>query len=149
MGMPTSSSDPPDRDLGGLFDPDLLARAEQEADERVRRMMEEANRLGPQRFLELCEQRRLLAEAEESAVGYRHLTIVHGDLESPEDVERFNTLHEVFWNHPAGSNRRTQGGNDYSTFVVGPPDADQVIEAVATLAHQLDPGWWQITPSTH
>jgi hypothetical protein len=35
-----------------------------------------------------------------------------------------------------------------TTFVAGPPGADQVIAAVEDVAVQLHPGWWRISRST-
>jgi hypothetical protein len=104
-----------------FFDPEILAAADQAAQERVRALMEEANRLGPERFVELCAERDLIQEAEAAAAGYRYLTVVHGDLETSQDVDRFEALTRVFWEHPASTAWATQGGNDYITFRAGPP----------------------------
>lgn len=131
-----------------FIDAELLAAADDAAKERMDRLMEEANRLGPEQFLWLCAERELVEEAEAAAAGYRFLSVVHGDLETAEDVARFETLTRVFWEHPAGGERATQGGNDYTTFRAGPPTADQVIAAVLTVAHQLNPGWWRISLSS-
>ncbi len=135
------------------LDPAGWQRDEQ-AEARARRLFDPARRAGaehgPDAMLEVFAQHRLLAEAAEAAAGYRHLTIWHGDLESDQDVERLGRLTRLFWEHPAGHARSTRGGNDYTTFVAGPPsqDAEQVLAEVERLAATLDPGWWRITTAT-
>jgi hypothetical protein len=108
----------------------------------------ELQRLDTNAFLAVSEQRRLITDAEAAAAGIRTLTVVHGDLETHDDAERFEALHRAFHEH-AGDVGRTQGGNDYTTFVVGPPGAEQAIAALTDVAQRLNPGWWEITPTIH
>ena len=121
---------------------------DQEAERRIQELLDEANRLGPERCVELCEQRRLAAAAGELAAGRHSLTVVHGDLETQADADRYEALHHAFAEFAGERYHRTQGGNDVTTFTVGPPAAAPVVDALARRAHELNPGWWEIAQCT-
>lgn len=53
-----------------FLDPELQAAVDRAVKERMRRLRRDANRLGPERFLQLCADRGLVAEAE-AAAGHR------------------------------------------------------------------------------
>jgi hypothetical protein len=105
-------------------------------------------------FLRAHQAAALVQEAELTALGYRFLSVAHGDPESPEEAEALSGLSNTFWCYSTGSHRSTRGGNDYTTYVCGPPDAQEVLEEVERLAYQLAGEvaarrrmrpWWNIT----
>lgn len=98
--------------------------------------------------LERLRSAALITEAEEAAHGVRYLTVATGDTETAEDLERLQQLTAAAWRGRAGA-RTTQagGGSDHLTFRVEGPTADGLVEELAALARQLDPGWWQVRRS--
>jgi hypothetical protein len=102
--------------------------------------------LNPQDLAQAVE-RHLVREAEESAAGIAHLSVVHGDPETQDDIERLTTLSRRFDELTEGRRRRVAGGSHYTTYAVGPPDADQIIAQLAERADQLGGADWLITRS--
>lgn len=97
----------------------------------------------------------VMCDAEAYANGWRSVTVVHGDPESPDDEDRLQQLRETAQRagapvqHPGPT--RIVGTNDTTTWWLPPfPDtqpprpADDVAEAIARAAHTLNPGWWRI-----
>jgi hypothetical protein len=77
------------------------------------------------------------------AAGYRHLTVVHGDLESTTDEAAVQQLRTWGDRHP-GAVRRTTGTNDTTSWLLAPPHAEHHLAALEAVAHEHNPGWWQI-----
>jgi hypothetical protein len=86
-----------------------------------------------------------LSEAELAGRGYRWLTVVHGDLDTPEAEAAWRQLSRWGDRHP-GAIRQTWSTNDTTAWLLGPPDAEDNLAALAALAQEHDPGWWKIRP---
>lgn len=101
-------------------------------------------------YLAKLRDAELVAEAEDLADGVRHLSVVTGDLESHDDVERIEQLTAAAWRGRDGARLvRSRGGNDYLTFYIEGLAADQFVTDLADLAQSLNPGWWRIIRSPH
>lgn len=101
-------------------------------------------------FLAQMRGAALVAEAEELAAGVRHLSVVTGQLESAEDVDRLDQLTAAAWRGRSGARTiRCRGGSDYVTFHIDGSAADEFVDELAALAATLNPGWWHTTPSAH
>jgi hypothetical protein len=103
-----------------------------------------------EQFVAAQEQRALLDEAELTAAGHRFLAIEHGDPEDDAQATLVRRLSDTAW--ATGRVRRTHGGNDHLTIDVEPPTgeqpaADDVVDHLEHLAHELNPGWWRIRRS--
>lgn len=77
------------------------------------------------------------------ARGYRHLTVVHGDIENPDDEAAQRHLRDWVNRHPAAI-RMTRGTGDTTTWLFNPPDADTHVDQLAAIAHEHNPGCWRI-----
>lgn len=96
-------------------------------------------------FLARQRETALIAEAEDLTHGARHLTIVTGQLETAEDVDRVEQLTATAWRgRPGAQMRRSLGGSDYVTFVIEGEQAERFVDELATLAATLNPGYWRI-----
>ncbi|MEY8019116.1 hypothetical protein [Mycobacterium servetii] len=101
-------------------------------------------------YLAQARQAALVDEAEDLAAGIRHLSVVTGDLESDDDVRRLEQLDAAARCGRDGARlTRSRGGNDYVTYYIAGPAADQFVEDLAERAKTLNPGWWRITQSPH
>lgn len=101
-------------------------------------------------YLAKMRQAALVAEAEELAAGVRHLSVVTGELETGEDVDRLEQLTAAAWRGRDGARTvRCRGGSDYVTFHIEGRTADEFVDELAALAASLNPGWWRATPSAH
>jgi hypothetical protein len=99
-------------------------------------------------YLVQLRQAALVAEAEELASGVRHLSVVTGELETAEDADRLEQLTSVAHQGRDGARvSRSRAGNDYVTFFIEGPAAEQFADKLATLAGMLNPGWWRINHS--
>jgi hypothetical protein len=122
-----------------------------EQDEQPPRVLYNYGARDAEEFHRLLAERQLVDEAELLAAGYRFLTVEHGDAEDDEQATLVKRLSDTAW--ATGRVRRTQGGNDYLTVYVEPPtgdqpNADEVVNQLELLAHELNPGWWRIRRST-
>jgi len=95
-------------------------------------------------------------EAQELAGGYRHLTVVHGDLERDRDGELLERLLEAMRTACAGRDGHWTSHKHRFTLTVGPSDADQVVTRLAAPARELAEaavaagGWrWQVALVKH
>jgi hypothetical protein len=101
-------------------------------------------------YLAQLREAALVAEAEDLAVGIRHLSVVTGDLESDADVRRLQQLTAAAVRGREGARlARSCGGNDYVTFYIQGPAADQFVNDLAVAAETLNPGWWRVKHSPH
>lgn len=99
-------------------------------------------------YLVQLREAALVAEAEDLAGGIRHLSVVTGDLESDGDVRRLEQLGTAARRGRDGARlARSSGGNDYVTYYIEGPAADQFVTDLAVLAEGLNPGWWRIIHS--
>jgi len=96
-------------------------------------------RAAADRMLELTD----LTDAELTDRGYRHLTVVHGDIDSAEAEAAVRELWTWGDRHP-GAIRQTRGTNDTTTWLFAPPDADNNLAALEAVAHEHNPGCWRI-----
>ena len=88
----------------------------------------------------------IIAEAEELALGRRHLTIVHG---APDTVAHSETL-DVFYDQVFATTdlaewARVRGTEEFVTVTVDGTGAEQLLLDIAEVAHRADPGGWQVT----
>lgn len=98
-----------------------------------------------QAFIARQQEAALIAEAEDLTHGVHHLSIVTGQLETSEDVDRVEQLTATAWRGRAGAQmRRSLGGSDYLTFVIDGENAEQFVDELAALAATLNPGYWRI-----
>jgi hypothetical protein len=84
-----------------------------------------------------------LTEADLAERGYRHLTVVHGDLDTPE-AEAARRHLSIWGDRHPGAIRQTRGTNDTTTWLLAPPHADANLAALEAVAHEHNPGWWKI-----
>lgn len=98
----------------------------------------------PLRRTDLIES-LIIVEAEELALGRRHLTIVHGQ---PATLVKSETLDEfydaVFEIAGTAEWSRVRGTEDHVTVTVAGPHADELLLDIAELAHRANPGGWQV-----
>ena len=106
-------------------------------------------RLDLLRRIEL-EESLLVCEAEEIAVGRRHLTIVHGtpcDLDESRQLDRFYDVVSGITSRAEWA--RVRGGDEYVTITIGGPSADELLSSVAAAADRVNPGGWTVTESPY
>ncbi|MEU7802566.1 hypothetical protein AB0B10_25230 [Micromonospora arborensis] len=84
-----------------------------------------------------------LSAAELNALGYRHLTVVHGDVETPEDQAAMRQLWSWGDRHP-GAVQSTTATNDTTTWLLSPPHAEANLASLEAVAQEHNPGWWRI-----
>jgi hypothetical protein len=109
--------------------------------------------LAPLEQLRHLEEQQLLERAEGAALGWATLTVIGATLESREDVQRLEVLHDA--SDLAGGGRHTpwRGGSSALEIHIGPPagpdgpPADELIAELASLAIGLNPGWWHVFTS--
>lgn len=99
-----------------------------------------AQALAVVRILELTR----LSEADLTARGYRHLTVVHGEVERAEDKAALHQLASWADRHP-GTVRRTIATNDTTTWLLAPPNAETNLAALEAVAQEHAPAWWRIS----
>ncbi|MFC7331361.1 hypothetical protein [Marinactinospora rubrisoli] len=85
-------------------------------------------------------------EAEQTARGWRHLTVVHGPQGEGEDFRGEITALGVVLNFLIGAPPPFQIGAapDRQLIAVGPPEADQTVRLLELLARQLGGDAWQV-----
>lgn len=87
----------------------------------------------------------IVAEAEELALGRRHLTIVHGAPETLLESEALDAFYDrLFELIDSAEWSRVRGNDEFVTVTLGGPDADGVLLDVVELAHCASPGTWKI-----
>lgn len=98
-----------------------------------------------QAFIAHQQEAALIAEAEDLTHGVHHLTVVTGQLETSEDVDRVEQLTATAWRGRTGAQmRRALGGSDYLTFVIEGEQAERFVDELGALAATLNPGYWRI-----
>jgi hypothetical protein len=87
----------------------------------------------------------IVVEAEELALGRRHLTIVHGRPGKLVDSEILDEFYDaVFEIAGVAEWARVRGTEDHVTVTVAGPLADGLLLDVAEVAHRANPGGWQV-----
>lgn len=92
----------------------------------------------------------LVCEAEELAHGRRHLTIVHGDPDTPAAARHLTTFYDTLRVLASDAEWvRVRGTADYVTITIGGHNAEARINELLATAHTANPGHWTIsrTPS--
>jgi hypothetical protein len=84
----------------------------------------------------------IVVEAEELALGRRHLTVVHGRPGRLVDSEILDELYDtIFEIAGAAEWSRVRGTEDHVTVTLAGPHADELLLDVAEIAHRANPGW--------
>ena len=105
--------------------------------------------LDPHRRNEL-EASLVVCEAEEIAVGRRHLTIVHGVPGDLEESRQLDLFYDVVSEISSGAQwARVRGGDDYVSVTIGGAEADHVLSSITALALRANPGWWTVSESPY
>lgn len=87
----------------------------------------------------------IVAEAEELALGRRHLTIVHGAPATVADGDVLDAFYnEVFAIAELADWARVRGTEEFVTVTVGGSSADQLLLDIVELARRTNPGSWQV-----
>ena len=87
----------------------------------------------------------IVAEAEELALGRRHLTVFHGAPETLVDSESLDDFYdEVFAVVEAAEWSRVRGTEDYVTVTLGGTAVDELMLDVVELAHRANSGGWMV-----
>lgn len=105
--------------------------------------------LNPLRRAELLDD-LLIAEAEELAMGRRHLTIVHGEPTDLAEVEELNDFYDAIGEISEEAEwARVAGGLEYLTVTVAGDDRDEVLARTIDRAVQRGACSWQILDAPH
>ncbi len=92
----------------------------------------------------------VICEAEELALGRRHVTIFHGDPDNLIDSQHLTEFYEsVAGLASAADWTRVRGTPDYVTVTFGGSDADRMVTLVTTAAERANPGRWKVTDSPY
>jgi hypothetical protein len=92
----------------------------------------------------------VICEAEELALGRRHVTIVHGDPDNLPESHHLTRFYETVAGLASAADwSRVRGTSDYVTVTFAGPDAERMISLVATAARRANPGWWSVTESPY
>lgn len=92
----------------------------------------------------------VICEAEELALGRRHVTIVHGDPDCLSDSRHLTEFYDTIAGLASGADwTRVRGTSDYVTATFAGPNAEQMISLVVTAAGRANPGWWKVTESPY
>ena len=95
-----------------------------------------------------CSRPALIGEAEDLARGIRHLSVVTGEFETADDVQRVEQLTAVAWGGCDDARMtHSRGGNDYVTSFIEGPAADAFVDDFVALAESSTPGGGR--PSAH
>lgn len=87
----------------------------------------------------------IIAEAEELALGRRHLTVFHGSPETLVESETLDDFYdEVFAVAEAAEWSRVRGTEEFVTVTLGGAGAEERLLDVAELAHRANPGGWKV-----
>ena len=79
--------------------------------------------------------------------GYRWLTVVHGDLDSPDAEAAWRQLSSWGDRHPDAI-RQSRSTNDTTSWLLAPPNVDSNLDVLEAIAKEHDPGWWKIRRDT-
>ena len=120
---------------------DLLAvSAAVVAAERVA-LVTELALLGRAEHLRRCKERRLLASCEAAADGWAHLTVWHGAIFSTRDAAALGELDDLLGGVCAGRSWSRRRGVEYTAVSVSGPDAQRLVDQIATFATGRLPRW--------
>ena len=87
----------------------------------------------------------IIVEAEELALGRRHLTIVHGRPATVADSEALDEFYDAVLEIAGAAEwSRVRGTEDHVTVTVAGPLADELLLDVAEIAHRANPGGRQV-----
>lgn len=87
----------------------------------------------------------IVAEAEELALGRRHLTVFHGSPETLVESETLDAFYdEVFAVAEAAGWSRVRGTEEFVTVTLGGAGADERLLDVVELVHRANPGGWKV-----
>lgn len=87
----------------------------------------------------------IIGEAEELALGRRHLTIVHGRPDTLADSHALDDFYDaIFEIAGAAEWSRVRGTEGHFTVTVAGPNADELLLDVAEITHRANPGGWQV-----
>ena len=87
----------------------------------------------------------IVAEAEELALGRRHLTVFHGAPESLPESQKLDAFYDdVFAAAEVAEWSRIRGTEDFVTITLGGTAVDEHLLDVVELAHRANPGGWKV-----
>lgn len=87
----------------------------------------------------------IVAEAEELALGRRHLTIFHGAPESLPESQTLDAFYDEVFAVAGGAEwSRIRGTEDFVTVTLGGTAVDEHLLDVVELAHRANPGSWTV-----
>lgn len=105
--------------------------------------------INPLRRAELLDD-LVAVEAEELAMGRRHLTIFHGE---PTAIAGAEALNELYWEVEsiarAAEWSRLAGGTDYLTVTVAGLGRDELLDSVAEIGHRRHDLGWTVLVASH
>lgn len=112
------------------------------------RLAELADPLTPPHRRRVLVEELVVAEAEEAAVGRRHVTIAHGDPDTLATSLHLTAFYEgIAAVASTASWSRVRGTDRYVTVTVGGEDADAVAADLFALVERANPGHWSVTAS--
>lgn len=92
----------------------------------------------------------VICEAEDLAIGRRHLTVVHGDPDCLVDSRDLTAFYDTLARLVAVADWcRVRGAPGYVTVTVSGRDAERMISVLVAAAERASPGWWTITESPY
>lgn len=92
----------------------------------------------------------VVCEAEELVLGWRHVTIVHGDPDHLADSRHLTEFYDTVAGLASAADwTRVRGTSDYVTVTFAGSNAERMISLVATAAERANPGWWKVTESPY
>ncbi len=87
----------------------------------------------------------IIAEAEELALGRRHLTIVHGAPATVADNGTLDAFYDrVFAVADLAEWSRVRGTEGFVTVALGGSDAEQLLLDIVEIARRANPGSWRV-----
>lgn len=92
-------------------------------------------------LLEILAARQARNLEAERAEGYRHFTLLHGDLESEMDVRRHRRLAVVA--ESAGALLATRGGNDWTCWILRGAGSGPTMLALEGACLESGASWWR------
>jgi len=91
----------------------------------------------PREAMRILGEELLVLEAEQSAHGWRHMTVVLGDIESAEDEARWLAFEHGARQLLDGHRHWWRSGHEWVSVAVGPPDAQAVVIALGELGQAV------------
>ena len=87
----------------------------------------------------------IVAEAEEIALGRRHLTVVHGAPGTMADSAALDAFYDkVFSVSGLAAWSRVRGTEEFVTVTIGGTGMARLLLELLELAHRADPGTWRV-----